>query len=191
MVDDVAMTGEETRSIAVADSEAPGSLQTREDDLGAPDGAPGTPQTAAKANGAAREAGPAKRKGGRAKGSPKVPGSGRRKGAPNALGKVARQWLAANSNYLDVIARTCAGKPVKMAGPTGKQVWRYPDWADRRWAIELVARKLNPDVSASEISGPDGEPVAITDGEPLDIREIARRLALIFSQADPGNGGDA
>ncbi len=112
-----------------------------------------------------------------------MPGSGRRKGSPNALGKVARQWLAANSNYLDVIARTCAGKAVRMAGPTGKQVWRYPDWADRRWAIELVARKLIPDVSASEISGPDGAPLVEPTRCMYSTTEAARRIAFILAKA--------
>ncbi len=140
MADDVAIDGRGDAEIAMADSEATGSPQTSEDGPDVPDGVPGTPQVAATANGAAGEVRPAKRKGGRKPGSPKVPGSGRRKGAPNAIGRDARQWLAANSNYLDVIARTCAGRAVKMAGPTGKSVWRYPDWADRRWALELVAR---------------------------------------------------
>ena len=53
----------------MADLEAPGLPQTSE-------GAPGTPQAAAKVNGAAGEVGPAMRKGSRAKGSAKVPGSG-------------------------------------------------------------------------------------------------------------------
>ena len=180
MAHDVVMTGE-----------APGSLQTRDGGpdvskpVPVPDGASGTPQAAAKGNGAAGEVGPKRRRGGRAKGSPKVPGSGRRKGAPNALGKDARQWLAANSNYLEVIARTCAGKAIRMAGPTGKQVWRYPDWADRRWAIELVARKLIPDVTASEISGPDGAPLVEPTrcDELYSTTEAARRIAFILAKA--------
>ncbi len=68
MADDVAMTGEETRRIAVVDSEAPGSLQTSEDgpDVSkpvlVPDGESGTLQVPPKANGAAGEVGPKRRK---------------------------------------------------------------------------------------------------------------------------------
>ncbi len=131
----------------------------------------------------AAESAPPKSKGGRRKGMPKVPGSGRRKGATNALGKEARQWLAQNSNYLEVIARTCAGKAVRMAGPTGKQGWHYPDWADRKWAAELVARKLVPDVSAAEISGPDGGPIQ----QQTEILEASQRVLVAMSAASPGD----
>ena len=139
----------------------------------------------------AAESAPPKSKGGRRKGMPKVPGSGRRKGATNALGKEARQWLAQNSNYLEVIARTCAGKAVRMAGPTGKQGWHYPDWADRKWAAELVARKLVPDVSAAEISGPDG---GVIQSQHL-IHEASARVVAAMSAAssadDPAVAMDA
>ena len=59
-------------------------------------------------------------------------------------------------------------------------MWRYPDWADRRWAIELVARKLIPDVSASEISGPDGGAIEVND---LSLTEVARRIAFVLAKA--------
>lgn len=99
------------------------------------------------------------RKPGRPKGSPKVPGSGRRKGKPNALGRAAREYLAAESGYLDMIARVCAGKAVRMSGPTGKKSWYHPDWADRKWAVELVSSKCIPTMSAAEVTGADGEPL--------------------------------
>ena len=126
-----------------------------------------------------------RRKPGRAPGSPKVAGSGRRRGVPNAMGREARVYLAAESGYLDMIARVCSGKAVRMSGPTGKKTWYYPDWDDRKWAIELVASKCVPTMSAAEVSGPDGEPL---NPPPLPEKEVARRLAYLLTK--PGSGGD-
>ena len=138
---------------------------------------------AAKAGNGTDDAPAPRRAPGRAPGSPKVPGSGRRKGVPSAMGKEARLFLAAHSGYLDTICRVCAGKAVKMSGPTGKKVWFHPEWKDRRWAIELVASKLLPTMAASELSGPEGERLLPTNLAMTD-KELARRVALILTQAD-------
>ena len=137
-------------------------------------------------NGAAGEPVPVKSKPGRPKGSPKVPGSGRRKGKPNALGRAAREYLAAESGYLDMIAKVCAGKAVRMAGPTGKKTWHYPDWADRKWAVELVSSKCIPTMSAAEVTGADGKPLfeETRREKLLGTMEQARRVAYLLAKGD-------
>ena len=78
-----------------------------------------------------------------------------------------------------------------MSGPTGKKLWYYPSINDVKWAAGLASPRLVPALIAHELSGPEGEPITVTDAEPLDVRETARRLALIFTRADPSIGGDA
>ena len=121
-----------------------------------------------------------KRKPGRPKGSPKVPGSGRKKGAPNVVGRAARAYLAGASGYLDILARVCSGKSIRMAGPTGKVLWHRPDWADRKWALELIASKCIPTMSAAEVSGPEGEPLV----PQYTNKEWARRIAHLLTRPD-------
>ena len=68
-------------------------------------------------------------KGGRPRGFGKVPGSGRRKGVPNKLGVAAREYLAANSNYLKTICDLAKGKPIKFAAKRGhKPKYHEPAW---------------------------------------------------------------
>ncbi len=119
---------------------------------------------------------PAKAKMGRPVGYPKS--GGRRKGPGGAAGKEGREWLAKNSKALDVLARVASGKAVKVAGPTGKPLWHYPDWKDQKWAIEQILPRLVPVVTATEVSGPDGAPIAT---EALLPMEVAQRLALLFA----------
>ena len=144
----------------------------------------------AKAGNGADAAPAPRRKPGRAPGSPKVPGSGRRKGVPNAMGREARVYLAAESGYLDMIARVCSGKPIRMSGPTGRKTWYHPDWQDRKWAIELVASKCVPTMSAAEVSGPDGESL-VPAMYSMPDKEIARRCALILTLADEAASPEA
>jgi len=137
------------------------------------------------------DAAPVRNRGGRPKGLPKT--GGRRKGVPSAAGREARAFLAANSNYLEVLARVCQGKPVRTIGPGGKRAWHYPTWADVRWAVELVASKCVPTMAAAELSGPDGAPIQTEHRELSDL-ETARRLAFVLSkgarEAERNGGGD-
>ena len=125
---------------------------------------------------------PIKRGPGKPKGLPKT--GGRVKNKPSKMGREAREYLAKHSNYLEIISRICAGKSVKMSGPTGKQRWFHPEWADRRWALEIAVSKLLPTMAASELSGPDQEPLIPQVSE----RETARRLAWLLTR--PGSGGE-
>ena len=114
--------------------------------------------------------------GGRPVGYPKS--GGRRKGPGNSVGKQGREWLAANSKTLDVLARVASGKGVKLAGPTGKRQWHYPSWADQKWACELLLPRLVPALSAAEFSGPDGGPITT---EALLPMEAMQRLGALFA----------
>ena len=119
---------------------------------------------------------PPKPKLGRPKGYPKT--GGRQKGADTAIGKEGRQWLAKNSKALDVLARVASGKPVRIAGPTGKKLWHYPSWSDQKWACELLLPRLVPTLTAAEISGPDGAPIQTEALLPL---EQMQRLGHLFA----------
>ena len=62
----------------------------------------------------------------------------------------------------------------------------YPTLGESISAAETLLKKISPDLKGLEIGGTaDGVPVAVTAGEPLDMRETARRLALIFQRNDP------
>ena len=113
---------------------------------------------------------------GRPVGYPKS--GGRRKGPGNSVGKKGREWLAANSKALDVLARVASGKSVRISGPTGKQLWHYPDWADQKWAIEQILPRLVPSLTAAELSGPDGAPLTT---EALLPMEAMQRLGALFA----------
>ena len=54
-----------------------------------------------------------------------------------------------------------AGKRMVAAGEPGdaKKTWCYPTLAQRVQAGETLLRKLLPDLKATELSGPDGEPL--------------------------------
>lgn len=127
---------------------------------------------------------PTKRKRGRKPGSPKVPGSGRKKPGPNPFGREGREYLAKNSGYLDLLVRILNGKAVRLAGPTGKQAWHYPDWDDRKWALAQVLPRMIPTLASQEITGDADNPLSINDNrEPLSMTELARRTAFLLDFA--------
>ncbi len=57
------------------------------------------------------------------------------------------------------------------------------DIEDRKWAAETAAPYVHPRIQPIVYRGDDGKPV--DDDVEFDIREVARRLALVFTQADP------
>ncbi len=60
------------------------------------------------------------------------------------------------------------------------------DIEDRKWAAEAAAPYVHPKMLPVAARRDDGKPV--DDDMPVDMREIARRLANVFTQADPGEG---
>ena len=132
-----------------------------------------------------------KRPPGRPKGTPKT--GGRTKGSPapsvtksdapppDLTPRELRCWLADKSGYYDFMAKMCSGRPIRQRGPTGKQTdnWYYPSVADMKWAATEIGRKCLPDLSATQLTGEDGDkPIEV---EVLDDRELARQVALILS----------
>ena len=113
-----------------------------------------------------------------------MPGSGRKKGVPNKLGREAREYLAANSDYLKTICALAKGKAIKFAAKRGhKPTWHQPDWPDVKWALETIVNKLVPTVAAAEITGADGErllPESFADKSELDT---ARAVAFLLNKA--------
>ena len=111
---------------------------------------------------------------------------GRKRGSANKLGKEARLFLAEHSNYLQTLCRLAQGRPIRLSRQRGhKPEWVRPSLNDMKWALEIIINRLIPTVAQAEIGGiEDGVPVAVTASEP-DMREVARRLALIFTRGDP------
>ena len=60
---------------------------------------------------------------------------------------------------------------------------------DRQWAAGNAAPYVHPRIQPIVYRGDDGKPV--DDDVEFDIREVARRLALVFTQADPAWDGAA
>ena len=57
------------------------------------------------------------------------------------------------------------------------------DDGDRKWAAGNAAPYVHPRIQPIVYRGDDGKPV--DDDVEFDIRDVARRLALVFTQADP------
>ena len=95
---------------------------------------------------------------GRPKGTPKT--GGRKKGQATRLGKEARAYLAEHGGSLETITKIAKGKRVRVAGPTGKPLWHTPTPHEVIEANYWIAARLVPTMSSTEVSGPDGTPVA-------------------------------
>ena len=112
------------------------------------------------------------------------PGRPRRQPAPKNPRKV-RQWVLTNTRLLENLGRIADGKRVRAVGPTGKLVWRIPDWEDQKWAMGKLLPKVAADLTSAglEVSGPDGGPVRNehTRTPIRDDRELGRRLALALA----------
>ena len=113
-----------------------------------------------------------------------MPGSGRKKGVPNKLGREAREYLAANSDYLKTICALAKGKAIKFAAKRGhKPTWHQPDWPDVKWALETIVNKLVPTVAAAEITGADGERLLPESFEDKSELDVARSVAFLLNKA--------
>jgi hypothetical protein len=134
---------------------------------------------------------PIKRGRGRPKGTPKT--GGRVKGSPKSYSAPeVRQALLQRSNAIEVLADICAGKKLYVAAPTlgNKPDWTYPTMKERLHALELVLKKVVPDLQASEISGPNGADL-YPKQQPLDIRSIAVALVDIGREQKLRAAGNA
>lgn len=86
------------------------------------------------------------------------------------------------------ILRAALNRPMRLRGPTGKQVWVPPEPDERRWAVRFFAERAFPEVRAVEHTGEDGEAIRTEDVAPVSTFELGRRIGLLLSNADPGPG---
>ena len=105
---------------------------------------------------------PAKRRPGKPKGLPKS--GGRLKGTPNRSTVQTRDRIQELADPIAFLADVMAGKRMTAAGEPGdmRKTWCYPTLAQRVQASETLLRKLLPDLKATELTGKDGGPVALT-----------------------------
>ena len=123
---------------------------------------------------------------------PKVPGSGIKKGQRKTFNRDLKELILSRGKPIELLCNVARGLKIRVgpqAGP-GNPTYEYPDLLTRLAAAKTLLAKVLPDMKAQEISGPDGEPVSVT-AEPLDMRETARRLALIFTRGDPAKLAEA
>ena len=137
------------------------------------------------------EAGGARRPG-RAKGSPKVPGSGRTKGVGNDVPRSAKEDIqqvfdrrsSAAWTRLFNIALGLKMRVGPQAGPNPQ--YAYPSEGSQLKALEIIARKTRPDLSAvtNEITGKDGKDL-VPDREEYSDRHLARAVLEALPSAIP------
>ena len=126
---------------------------------------------------------PPKRGRGRPKGTPKT--GGRVKGSPRSYSAPeVRQELLAKSNAIAVLADIAAGRKLYVAAPTlgHKPGWQYPTMKERLHALELVMKKVVPDLQASEITGAAGGDL-FPKPEPMDLKATAAALLSVVREA--------
>jgi len=140
--------------------------------------------TSEPASGALRapEAVPAPRKRGRPKGLPKT--GGRKAGVRNWTHPEIRDALLGRSGAIEVLADICAGRQLLVTGPTGKSIFAYPTMSERLRALDLVLRKVLPDLQATALSGPDGKPL-FPEGASADPLSVARAVLGVLRTAAP------
>jgi hypothetical protein len=127
------------------------------------------------------------RKRGRPRGLPKT--GGRQRGTRNQISADLRQEIIEHANPVKFLADVVAGRRIRVgpvAGP-GAGKHEYPTVAQRMTAATVLLGKLLPDVKATELSGPDGEPLEVAPLAPVDLApiDLARRAAFLLRIADP------
>jgi hypothetical protein len=85
------------------------------------------------------------------------------------------------------------GRPARAAacanhGPP-KPTWRLPSGKERLSAIGLFADKILPSLRSQEMTGKDGAP--LLPATPPNIREMAKSILAVLSEAVPGGSGIA
>ncbi len=103
-----------------------------------------------------------KRKPGRPKGTPRT--GGRAKGTPNKKNLVTRDYVIREDAPLAFLCGVVRGKRFTAAAEPGdrKRTHVFPTMDQRLRAAEILSRKCLPDLKATELTGKDGGPVALT-----------------------------
>ena len=103
-----------------------------------------------------------KRKRGRPKGQPAT--GGRRLGVPNRINQVTREYVIREGAPLAFLCSVVRGKRITAAAEQGdnKREHCFPTLDQRIRAAEVLSRKCLPDLRATELTGKDGAPVALS-----------------------------
>jgi hypothetical protein len=83
---------------------------------------------------------------------------GRQKGTPNGTTAELREQIAAASP-VEFLIKVAERRRIRIGGPQGgpgEAAYAYPSMEQRLRAAELLMKKILPDLSASELSGPGG-----------------------------------
>jgi hypothetical protein len=106
---------------------------------------------------------------------------GRPKGVPNKVNRIAKEAIAEAEPHQFLI-RIMEGRKFRRAGTESarKTTDCFPTLAESTAAAELLLRKIAPDLRATELSGPDGQPI---QSEQLTV-EISQRLSQVFGAVD-------
>jgi hypothetical protein len=126
---------------------------------------------------------PSPRRGpGRPKGLPRT--GGRQKGTPNRTTTAQRDLIITKYQPVEFLGRVMLGQRIRtgpQAGP-GKVAFAYPSLEQRIKAAELLVRKVLPDLSASEVTGKDGEPL-VPPSRPIDDGAFRGALVALWREA--------
>jgi hypothetical protein len=144
---------------------------------------------------------PEKRGLGRPKGLGRVPGSGRKPGTPNRTTAELREQITA-ARPVEFLIKVAKGRRIRIgpqAGP-GEAAYAYPSLEQRLRAAELLMKKILPDLTAAEVTGPGGGPLQVerslsalgdlSDEELAFLEGIVRRRACDAADDGAGDDGD-
>jgi hypothetical protein len=133
-------------------------------------------------NGAGDPAGPIRRRAGKPRGYPKPPGSGRQK----LVGATPDELRAEiGSVPVSFLLDLTLGRKVRVGGPNGSRIWRYPSLSERQAAANRLLSRVLPELQKSETTIDATVSGSVTGGLESDdgLGEIARRLAFVLTSA--------
>lgn len=129
------------------------------------------------------------RRRGRPRGTPKT--GGRRAGTPNwaaASSAEIRSHLLERSQALDVLADIVAGREL-LCGPErgpGRSMLKRPSLDQRLKALQILLAKILPDLSATELTGAEGQPlVPVPFDERQERLELAKAIVAALGTSAP------
>jgi hypothetical protein len=132
-----------------------------------------------------------KRGPGRPKGLGRVPGSGRAKGTRNKDRTATIEQIMREADPIQYLCKVARGDRMEAGdGPDAKKKsWWFPTGDQRLTAMQTLARKVLPDLKATEITGADGAPLIkpTRRDELYSSLEVARRTAFLLAAGDAAN----
>ncbi len=129
-----------------------------------------------------------KRGPGRPKGLGRVPGSGRAKGTRNKDRTATIEQIMREADPIQYLCKVARGDRMEAGdGPDAKKKsWWFPTGDQRLTAMQTLARKVLPDLKATELTGKDGAPLIepTRRDELYSSMELARRTAFMLRAGD-------